>query len=92
MANRCCGWADSNLRRAYSGPASRTGPARRGRGKVRRRKTRRSTEQTRSDRCGRGICRSLKRDGLRLNQHRALSFCLSMIFSENRYTLFRIMR
>jgi len=26
-----------------------------------------------------------------LNQHRAPSFCLSMIFSENRYPLFRIM-
>jgi hypothetical protein len=25
------------------------------------------------------------------NRHPGLSFCLSMIFSENRYTLFRIM-
>src|SRR5216683_1941681 len=33
----------------------------------------------------------LERDGIRLNRHRALGFCLSMIFSENRYTLFRIM-
>jgi hypothetical protein len=35
---------------------------------------------------------SLERDGIRLNHHRALASCLSMIFSENRYTLFRIMR
>jgi len=34
---------------------------------------------------------ALKRDEIRLNRHRALSFCLSMIFSENRCTLFRIM-
>jgi hypothetical protein len=33
--------------------------------------------------------RQLKRDGIRLNHHRALALCLSMIFSENRYTLFR---
>jgi hypothetical protein len=26
-----------------------------------------------------------------LNRHRALAPCLSMIFSENRFTLFRIM-
>jgi len=26
-----------------------------------------------------------------LNHHRALALCLSMIFSENRFTLFRIM-
>jgi len=26
-----------------------------------------------------------------LNRHRALGLCLSMIFSENRFTLFRIM-
>jgi hypothetical protein len=32
----------------------------------------------------------LKREEIRLNRHRALSLCLSMIFSENRYTLFRI--
>jgi hypothetical protein len=32
-----------------------------------------------------------ERDGVRLNRHRALGFCLSMIFSENRHTLFRIM-
>jgi hypothetical protein len=34
---------------------------------------------------------ALKRDEIRLNRHRALALCLSMIFSENRYTLFRIM-
>jgi hypothetical protein len=33
----------------------------------------------------------LGRDAFWLNQHRALSFCLSMIFSENRCPLFRIM-
>jgi hypothetical protein len=33
----------------------------------------------------------LKRDGIWLNRQRALASCLSMIFSENRYTLFRIM-
>jgi hypothetical protein len=33
----------------------------------------------------------LERDGIRLNRHRALDPCLSMIFSENRYPLFRIM-
>jgi len=33
----------------------------------------------------------LKRDGFRSNRHRALVYCLRMIFSENRYTLFRIM-
>ena len=32
-----------------------------------------------------------KRDEIRLNRHRALALCLSMIFSENRFTLFRIM-
>jgi hypothetical protein len=35
--------------------------------------------------------RQLERDGIGLNHHRALASCLSMIFSENRYTLFRIM-
>jgi hypothetical protein len=34
---------------------------------------------------------SLKRDEIKLNRHRALASCLSMIFSENRFTLFRIM-
>jgi hypothetical protein len=34
---------------------------------------------------------SLKRDAMRLNRHGALAPCLSMIFSENRFTLFRIM-
>jgi hypothetical protein len=32
-----------------------------------------------------------KRDDFRMNPHRALAPCFSMIFSENRYTLFRIM-
>jgi hypothetical protein len=32
-----------------------------------------------------------ERDEIRLNRHRALESCLSMIFSENRFTLFRIM-
>jgi len=35
--------------------------------------------------------RALKRDEIRLTRHRALGLWLSMIFSENRYTLFRIM-
>jgi hypothetical protein len=34
----------------------------------------------------------LKRGDLRMNHHRALALCLRMIFSENRFTLFRIMR
>src|SRR5690242_16483224 len=34
---------------------------------------------------------SLKRDEIRKNRHRALAYWLSMIFSENRRTLFRIM-
>jgi hypothetical protein len=34
---------------------------------------------------------TLKRDEIGLNRHRALAPCLSMIFSENRFTLFRIM-
>jgi hypothetical protein len=33
----------------------------------------------------------LKRDEIGLNGHRALALCLSMTFSENRFTLFRIM-
>jgi hypothetical protein len=33
----------------------------------------------------------LKRDEIGLNRHRASGLCLSMIYSENRYTLFRIM-
>ncbi|WP_194457433.1 hypothetical protein [Bradyrhizobium sp. CCBAU 53421] len=32
-----------------------------------------------------------KRDEIGLNHHRALAPCLSMIFLENRFTLFRIM-
>jgi hypothetical protein len=32
----------------------------------------------------------LECDGIRLNRHRTLGFCLSTIFSENRYTPFRI--
>ena len=35
---------------------------------------------------------TLERDGIRFNRHRALDSCLRMIFSENRCTLFRIMR
>ena len=34
---------------------------------------------------------TLERDDFSSNRHPALSFCLSMIFSENRYPLFRIM-
>jgi acyl dehydratase len=34
---------------------------------------------------------SLKRDEIGMNRHRALGYCLSMIFSENRFALFRIM-
>ena len=37
------------------------------------------------------VTATLKRDGIWLNHHRALASCLSMIFSENRCTLFRIM-
>jgi hypothetical protein len=33
----------------------------------------------------------LERDGFSSNRHPALPFCLSMIFSENRSPLFRIM-
>ncbi|MGY4311503.1 hypothetical protein ACVWW1_000806 [Bradyrhizobium sp. JR3.5] len=33
----------------------------------------------------------LKHDEIGLNSHRALAHCLSMIFSENRFALFRIM-
>ncbi|PPQ19109.1 hypothetical protein CV770_12430 [Bradyrhizobium sp. AC87j1] len=41
---------------------------------------------------GRGLPRlRLKRDAIRMNRHRALGCCLSMIFSENRRALFRIM-
>jgi hypothetical protein len=35
--------------------------------------------------------RALKRDDFSSNRHRALAPCLSMIFSENRCTLFGIM-
>src|SRR5262245_49853318 len=34
---------------------------------------------------------TLKRDEIGTNRHRALGLCLSMILSENRFTLFRIM-
>jgi hypothetical protein len=34
---------------------------------------------------------ALERDELRFDRHPALAFCLSMIFSENRRPLFRIM-
>jgi hypothetical protein len=37
------------------------------------------------------MVRPLKRNDFKLNQHVALAFCLSMIFSENRYPLSRIM-
>ncbi|TFV35006.1 hypothetical protein E4K66_29425 [Bradyrhizobium frederickii] len=33
----------------------------------------------------------LKRDAIRMDRHRALGCCSSMIFSENRCALFRIM-
>jgi hypothetical protein len=33
----------------------------------------------------------LKRDAIWMNRHHASGFCLSMIFSENRCALFRIM-
>src|SRR5215467_4879734 len=33
----------------------------------------------------------LKRDDFEMNRHRALALCRGMIFSENRFTLFRIM-
>ena len=39
----------------------------------------------------RALGRALKRDEIWLNHHRALASCLSMIFSENQFTLFRIM-
>ncbi|MGN1288006.1 MAG: hypothetical protein ACI4XG_15710 [Bradyrhizobium sp.] len=32
-----------------------------------------------------------KHDEIGSNRHRALAYCLSMIFSENRFALFRIM-
>jgi hypothetical protein len=38
-----------------------------------------------------GFGRTLERDDFSSNRHPALSFCLSMIFSENRFPLFRIM-
>jgi hypothetical protein len=34
---------------------------------------------------------NLERDDFSSSRHPAQSFCLSMIFSENRYPLFRIM-
>jgi len=37
------------------------------------------------------MMRSIERDDFSSNRHPALSFCLSMIFSENRYPLFWIM-
>jgi len=36
-------------------------------------------------------CNALERDGSKLNRHRALDLWWSMIFSENRYPLFRMM-
>jgi hypothetical protein len=35
--------------------------------------------------------KALKQDEFSLNRHPALAFCLSMIFSENRFALFGIM-
>src|SRR6267154_1391309 len=40
---------------------------------------------------GNGVPFSLERDDFSSNRHGAPSFCLSMIFSETRYPLFRIM-
>jgi hypothetical protein len=40
---------------------------------------------------GFGAAEGLKRDSITIIRHRALAFCLGMIFSENRFTLFRIM-
>jgi hypothetical protein len=34
---------------------------------------------------------ALKPDEIRMNRHRVLASCLGMIFSENRFALFRIM-
>jgi len=58
-----------------------------------------STRPASSDDSGRGRLTALERDGIRLNHHRALDSCLSMISAQtrcvcregNRYTLFRIM-
>jgi hypothetical protein len=41
--------------------------------------------------CDATMTRKLKRDEIRINRHRVLGYCLSMIFSENRCALFRIM-
>lgn len=35
--------------------------------------------------------KELKRDEIRVNHHRALGYCLTVIFSENRPAVFRIM-
>ena len=40
---------------------------------------------------GAGNKAALKRDEIWMNRHRALDLRLSMTFSENRFTLFRIM-
>jgi hypothetical protein len=37
------------------------------------------------------LVRRLKRDEIGMNRHRASGCCLSMILSENRFALFRIM-
>jgi hypothetical protein len=39
-----------------------------------------------------GPCYDLKGDVIRMNEHRALGCCSSVIFSEKRCALFRIMR
>jgi pimeloyl-ACP methyl ester carboxylesterase len=44
-----------------------------------------------SDSCGVQVTARLERDELWFDRHPALAFCLSMIFSENRIPLFRIM-
>jgi hypothetical protein len=43
------------------------------------------------DRGGFDAISQLERDELWFNRHPALAFCLRMIFSENRFPLFRIM-
>jgi hypothetical protein len=51
-----------------------------------------STLEMAPDRRGERLpARGLEQDGFSSNRHLALSFCLSMIFSENRSPLFRIM-
>jgi len=56
--------------------------------KIGKQPTDRSSVRRRHERIGYD---RLKRDEIGLNRHRALALCLSMIFSENRFTLFQIM-